>query len=87
MLDFDSLYTVLDDWPKTQIPAGANDGVFCRLRQVLCGHAEDEGLTVDGDLLVLLRHVMRRHSIKTATPARLRHAIRGSACTRRSTSR
>ncbi len=72
MLDFDSLYVVLDAWPKMQIPADADDGVFGRLRQVLCRHAEDEGLTVDGDLLVLLRHVMRRHSIKTGTPARLR---------------
>jgi superfamily II DNA helicase RecQ len=72
MLDFDSLYAVLDLWPKMEIPTSAADGVFRRLQQVLAWQAEDERRTVDGDLMVLLRHVMRRHAIKTGTPARLR---------------
>jgi ATP-dependent DNA helicase RecQ len=72
MLDFDSLYAILDGWPKIDIPASAEDGVFERLQQVLQEHAEDERRTADGDLIVLLRQVMRRHVIQTGTPARLR---------------
>jgi ATP-dependent DNA helicase RecQ len=72
MLDFDSLYAVLDSWPDMDVPAGADDGIFGRLRQILSWHTEDDRRAVDGDLMVLLRHVMRRHAIKTGTPARLR---------------
>lgn len=72
MLDFDSLYTVLDDWPRADIPGDADDGIFERLQQILSGHHEDDRRAIDGDLMALLRHAMRRHALQTGTAARLR---------------
>lgn len=72
MLDFDNLYAVLDGWPGTDIPTTTDDGIFGRLQQILAWHLENDRRAVDGDLIALLRHVMRRHALQTGTSARLR---------------
>lgn len=70
--DFDSLYAVLENWPATSIPTAVYDGLFDRLRQVLLLHQEGPHLPIGGDLIALLRHVMRRHGLQSSAPARLR---------------
>ena len=72
MLTFDVLYEVLAAWPSTALPTVGSDGVFDRIRQILEA-AIARGRSVGmGDLMPLLRHVLRRHSRRTLTMARLR---------------
>lgn len=71
--DFDALYAVLDAWPSAEIPIEASDdGIFHRVQQVLSSHHKSEQSPINGDLIGLLRHVMRRHALQTGALAQLR---------------
>ncbi|WP_429924129.1 protein DpdF [Agrobacterium vitis] len=69
-LDFDVLYSVLDEWPNADLPPGAQDGLFDRILQILTAcRAQDK---VTNDFISLLRHVLRRHTLQAQITARLR---------------
>jgi ATP-dependent DNA helicase RecQ len=72
MLTFNTLYDVLAAWPPPTLPAAGSDGVFDRIRQILGGAIAGGEIVGMGDLMPLLRHVLRRHSRQTMTMARLR---------------
>lgn len=71
MLRFDRLYDILDNWPAA-LPDTAADSVFDRILQILAHAASREALPVMGDLMSLLRHVLRRQSLQTGATTRLR---------------
>lgn len=75
-LDFDATYDVLANWPAVAIPPEAADGIFDRLKQLLLWHRETEERSVSSDLIGLLRHVLRRHTLQTGVPTRLRVPLR-----------
>lgn len=72
ILDFDGLHTIVGDWPTGPLPDAGADGVFDRIRQILSLLRNNGRASGLGDLLPLLRHVLRRHSLQTGTAARLR---------------
>jgi superfamily II DNA or RNA helicase len=66
------LHEVLASWPDVTLPIRASDGVFERLRQMLSlaiNSAQPPPIT---DLAPLLRQVLRRESLKSGAPARIR---------------
>ena len=67
MLTFNTLYDVLAAWPPPALPTAGSDGVFDRIRQILEGAIAGGGKVGMGDLMPLLRHVLRRHSRQTMT--------------------
>ncbi len=72
--DYAALQATLEDWPRVAPGEAALDGVLERLRQVLAlalagGVAR---LPPAGDTAPLLRHVLRRESLRSGTTARLR---------------
>lgn len=71
-LDFSSLHDLLDQWPEVAVPRKSADGVFERIGQIL--HPAQTTATLHGssDLMALLRHVLRRHSLQSGSTARLR---------------
>lgn len=70
VLDFDSLHDLLSAWPSNEFPASGQDGIFDRVLQVLIRKAQGgHGME---DLIPLLRHVLRRQSLRTSSTARLR---------------
>lgn len=71
-LTFDTLYDALAAWPPPAVPSAGSDGVFERVRQILEGAIAGGERGRMGDLIPLLRHVLRRHSRQTMTMARLR---------------
>lgn len=72
VLNFHSLFEVLRCWPALEIPAEPDEGIFNRLWQVLTWHKENDNRSIDGDLIGLLRHVMRRQALQIDAQARLR---------------
>ena len=78
VLDYAFLQDVLVGWPDVALPDRALDGVFERLRQIL-SLARATGAPQApsfGDAVPLLRQVLRRESLKSGTPARIR-VVRG----------
>lgn len=71
-LNFGSLQDLLADWPEAAIPEVGQDGVFDRIRQVLSSRKIDPTAPLSGDLMSLIRHVLRRQSLQSGSPARLR---------------
>ena len=69
--DFECLYEVLDNWPHAPIPEQSVDSIFDRIRQILVGYRGASELTGFADISVLLRHVLRRHSLQSNSTARL----------------
>ncbi len=78
ILDYDALYEILETWPISAIPSAVADSLFDRLQQVLVGHQANDRLRIDADLMGLVRHVMRRHALRTGAPARLRVPNQGA---------
>lgn len=72
MLTFDTLYETLAAWPSRALPSGHSDGVFDRIGQILARGISGSERVAFGDLIPLLRHVLRRHSVQTTNVARLR---------------
>lgn len=72
MLTFETLYDILAAWPSRALPGGSSDGVFDRIRQMLERAISGSERVQMGDLMPLLRHVLRRHSMQTMNVARLR---------------
>jgi superfamily II DNA or RNA helicase len=70
-LDFESLYEVLAKWPVHPAPAVGIDGPFERTRQVLSTMSHRSALPI-ADLAPLLKHILRRESLRTATTAQFR---------------
>ena len=70
--DFECLYEVFDNWPHAPIPEQSDDSVFDRIRQILAGYRGSGELTRFADISVLLRHVLRRHTLQSNSIARLR---------------
>ena len=71
-LNFGSLQDLLVDWPNAVIPEVGHDGVYDRILQVLKLQKMASAAPIEGDLMSLLRHVLRRQSLQSGTPARLR---------------
>ncbi|UCI23522.1 protein DpdF [Mesorhizobium sp. B2-8-5] len=71
-LDFSSLHDLLDKWPTVAVPPKSADGVFERTRQILQSAQAVAVFHEWSDLMVLLRHVLRRHSLQSGSTARLR---------------
>lgn len=71
-LDFSSLHDVLTDWQDYALPAGGNDGVFDRICQILRRSQTVGRLIGSADLAPLLRHVLRRESLRSNGVAHLR---------------
>ena len=73
VLDYAILQDILAGWPDAMLPHRAADGVFERLRQILslALTARPQAPSV-GDAAPLLRQVLRRESLKSGTPARIR---------------
>lgn len=71
-LDFETLHDVLEGWPLVAVPARGADGVFDRVRQVLVQAQPSGHPTGFSDLMALLRHVLRRHTLQAGGTARLR---------------
>lgn len=71
VLDFSALQRLFDDFPNADIPPAAEDGVFERLRQILCDSQAKGRLTHQNDFMALVRHVLRRQSHCTGQPAYL----------------
>jgi ATP-dependent DNA helicase RecQ len=71
-LDFSSLHDLLDQWPVMAVPPESADGVFERIRQILQPAQATATFRGSSDLMVLLRHVLRRHSLQSGSTARLR---------------
>ena len=71
-LDFGGLQDLLSRWPSGAPPAVGSDGVFDRICQVLRHIRSEGGTAAIGDLVPLLRQVLRRQALQTGNPARLR---------------
>ncbi|MDR6846963.1 protein DpdF [Sphingomonas sp. BE137] len=71
-LHFSSLHDLLNEWPAVAVPRGSADGVFERIRQILQPAQTTATFRKSSDLMVLLRHVLRRHSLQSGSTARLR---------------
>jgi ATP-dependent DNA helicase RecQ len=72
VLAFSSLHDLLDQWPDAAVPYEALDGVFDRIRQILIEVKRAPATHISADLMVLLRHVLRRQSLQSGVTARLR---------------
>lgn len=74
-LDFGALQDALLDLRACELPAAGRDGVFERIRQILL-RCQAEGRVIERvDLIVLLRHVLRRESLRSGTQTHLRVPI------------
>ena len=71
VLDFSSLQRLFDAFPDGPIPSRDEDGVFDRLGQILAASRAAGRLVCQTDLMALVRHVLRRHSLHTSQPALL----------------
>lgn len=71
-LNFSSLHDLLAQWPEVCVPLQSADGVFERIGQVLHSARAAGTLRNFGDLMVLLRHVLRRQSLQSGSIAQLR---------------
>lgn len=72
MLDFDTLHDLLDRWPDAVLPDTSVDSVFERILQILKGFSARGTLNEMGDLMPLIRHVLRRRALQNEARARLR---------------
>jgi ATP-dependent DNA helicase RecQ len=74
VFDYAALQAMLGDWPQVAPPKAALDGILERLRQILAlAFAGDgAGRPPAGDTAPLLRHALRRESLRSGTTARLR---------------
>jgi ATP-dependent DNA helicase RecQ len=70
--DYAGLQDVFADWPSRPPPPGALDGVFERLRQILTAAIAEGRAPAAGDTVPLVRHILRRESLRAGAPARLR---------------
>jgi ATP-dependent DNA helicase RecQ len=71
-LDFATLQDALLDLSGSEFPVAGHDGVFERIRQILLASQVARRLTGRVDLIVLLRHVLRRESLRSGSEAQLR---------------
>lgn len=71
-LDFDGLYAVLDAWPAMSLPPSGSDGLFERVRQILAAAETDNLAKGLSDLAPLLRHLLRRQSLRASVSASFR---------------
>lgn len=71
-LDFAALQDALLDLLGNELPLEGHDSVFERLRQILLASQVAGRLTARVDLIVLLRHVLRRESLRSGSNAHLR---------------
>lgn len=76
VLDYDVLQDTLASWPYVTLPDRASDGVFERLRQILSLALATGSPQAPcfGDAAPLLRQVLRRESLNSEAPARIRLA-------------
>lgn len=78
-LDYDGLYTVLDGWPHAPLPDEGADGLYERVRQILAealmAPQTNALAKVAPDLAPLLKHLLRRHSLRTGGTAQFRVPI------------
>jgi ATP-dependent DNA helicase RecQ len=72
MLDFGALQRVLADLPASAIPIDGEDGVLTRIVQILSASQSAGRLVQASDFMALLRHVLRRQSLRSGQLARLR---------------
>lgn len=72
VLDFGTLQSVLADLPRSAIPADGEDGVLSRLVQILSASQSAGRLVQQSDFIALIRHVLRRHSLRSGQLARFR---------------
>ena len=70
-LDFSLLEQILGDWPS-DVPERGTDGIFGRLCQVLRQSSTGGSSFATGDLISLLRQVLRRQTLQSGIQARLR---------------
>lgn len=71
-LDFGSLYAALDGWPDVASPEAGSDGLYDRVAQILSA-ARTKGVAAAlPDLAPLLKHILRRQSLRTGAPAQFR---------------
>ncbi len=71
-LDFGGLHTVLDRWPALPLPDNAADGLYERVRQILVSACATSFDKVTPDLAPLLRHLLRRQSLRSGGTAQFR---------------
>lgn len=79
ILDYTALQETLAGWPALALPDQSVDGVFERLRQILAAALDRSGGQAPsvGDVAPLVRQVLRRESLRSGTPARIRIARGG----------
>lgn len=79
IFEYATLQETLGGWPKVALPDHSLDGVFERLRQVLTAAraASVAQAPTAGDMAPLLRQVLRRESLRSGTPVRIRIARGG----------
>jgi hypothetical protein len=78
IFDYAALQEALAGWPEIALPHQSLDGVFERLRQILNGaRASAAQAPSTGDIAPLLRQVLRRESLRSGTPIRIRIARGG----------
>ena len=71
-LDFGSLYRALEVWPASNLPASGSDGLYERVLQILTKAQTGDLATALPDLAPLLRHLLRRQSLRTGVAASFR---------------
>jgi ATP-dependent DNA helicase RecQ len=72
LFDFAGLQEVFAGWPSCAPASKALDSVLERLRQVLAGAVVEGGAPGCGDVAPLVRHILRRESLRSGAPARMR---------------
>ena len=72
LFGFGALQDTLADWPASTLPEASVDGVFDRVRQILARSIIAQRLLGVGDLIPLLRHILRRQSLRSGAMTRLR---------------
>lgn len=70
-LDFERLHDILARWPGYPAPSVGIDGLFERARQILNTMNAWAALPI-ADLAPVLKHILRRESLRTATTAQFR---------------
>jgi ATP-dependent DNA helicase RecQ len=82
LFDFGALQDALADWPASTLPDSGVDGIFDRIRQILARSISAQRLLGIGDLIPLLRHVLRRQSLRSGAMTHLRVPTGGAWPTR-----
>ncbi|MDB5470153.1 MAG: ATP-dependent helicase RecQ [Caulobacter sp.] len=74
-LDYSGLYVVLEGWPDAVLPESGSDGLYERVRQILAKAKADGIGHAIPDLAPLLKHILRRQSLRSTGPAQFRVPI------------